>query len=264
MKLLYSSIAILYITAIVTIYLSAHVAGYETLLAQMSCENGLFESVGSIALSIASLYALYSLLKYRFTDMDRAILVILSILFFLASMEEISWGQHIFHFPSSRYFLENNLQEETNLHNLIDGNIFSSIIYSTIYIFLIYIPIILKLYPKLISRVSILRYFDFNPHIIATLLFASSFQLYFYKDFGVYMDMFSYLVGVILFIYYSMVSNTTTLLKLHIFAVIFGGIISMLSYRVFSFYNMQYELRESFIEIALLLILIEFIGDREV
>ncbi len=126
---------------------SAHVAGYETLLAQMSCENGLFESVGSIALSIASLYALYSLLKYRFTDMDRAILVILSILFFLASMEEISWGQHIFHFPSSRYFLENNLQEETNLHNLIDGNIFSSIIYSTIYIFLIYNTDNLKVIP---------------------------------------------------------------------------------------------------------------------
>jgi len=39
--------------------------------------------------------------------------------------------------------------------------------------------------------------------------------------------MFSYLVGVILFIYYSMISNTTTLLKLHIFAVIFGGIISI-------------------------------------
>jgi len=68
--------------------------------------------------------------------MDRAYIGNIINTIFLASMEEISWGQHIFHFPSSRYFLENNLQEETNLHNLIDGNIFSSIIYSTIYIFL--------------------------------------------------------------------------------------------------------------------------------
>jgi len=108
LKLLYSSIAILYITAIVTIYLSAHVAGYETLLAQMSCENGLFESVGSIALSIASLYALYSLLKYRFTDMDRAILVILSILFFFSPQMggRLGLGSTIIIFQLSNSFQE--------------------------------------------------------------------------------------------------------------------------------------------------------------
>ncbi|MGI9498936.1 MAG: hypothetical protein ACR2P3_02790, partial [Geminicoccaceae bacterium] len=32
--------------------------------------------------------------------------------------EEVSWGQHIFQWSSPEYFLENNKQSETNLHNM--------------------------------------------------------------------------------------------------------------------------------------------------
>ena len=38
------------------------------------------------------------------------------LIFFLG--EEISWGQHIFHWESPEIFLKNNKQEETNLHNI--------------------------------------------------------------------------------------------------------------------------------------------------
>ena len=37
--------------------------------------------------------------------------------------EEISWGQRIFNTESSRFFLENNAQGETNLHNLVVGGV---------------------------------------------------------------------------------------------------------------------------------------------
>lgn len=36
---------------------------------------------------------------------------------FLAG-EEISWGQHVFHWASPQYFRDTNIQGETNLHNL--------------------------------------------------------------------------------------------------------------------------------------------------
>ena len=37
---------------------------------------------------------------------------------FLLAGEEISWGQHFFHWQSPNYFRDENLQSETNIHNL--------------------------------------------------------------------------------------------------------------------------------------------------
>ena len=44
--------------------------------------------------------------------------IFLAFLFFFAAGEEISWGQRIFHFRTTGIFESNNLQQETNLHNL--------------------------------------------------------------------------------------------------------------------------------------------------
>ncbi len=137
-------------------------------------------------------------------------------------MEEISWGQQIFHFPTSKYFLEYNLQEETNLHNLIDGNLFSSIIYSSIYIFLIFLPLIVKLFPTL-KKIKLLEYFDFNPHIILIFLFGSAFQIYFYDDFGVLVDMITYFMALFLFGYFIIVNRSSLNLKLHFLVIIPWG-----------------------------------------
>ncbi len=139
-------IPILYLTATVTIILPNYVDGYENLLSQMSYENSFFESIGTLFLFGGFLYGTYNLFRYKFTGIDKNLIIIFSAILFVASMEEISWGQQIFNFPSSKYFLEYNLQEETNLHNLISGNLFSSIIYSIVYITLIFIPLAVKLY----------------------------------------------------------------------------------------------------------------------
>lgn len=47
----------------------------------------------------------------------------LAILFFFAAGEEISWGQRIFNWKTSGIFESNNLQHETNLHNLEIGGV---------------------------------------------------------------------------------------------------------------------------------------------
>ena len=42
----------------------------------------------------------------------------MALIFIFGAGEEISWGQRIFNVESSEYFLENNAQGETNLHNM--------------------------------------------------------------------------------------------------------------------------------------------------
>ena len=46
---------------------------------------------------------------------------LLGLFAFYAAMEEISWGQQIFHWESGEFFQKNNQQGETNLHNILTG-----------------------------------------------------------------------------------------------------------------------------------------------
>ncbi len=257
-KIIFKLVPVLYLISLWTIFTTAHIKGYEFLLKQMSHENSFFETVGTISLFIMFLYGIYALYKYEFSKYHRLIIIIFTILAFLAGMEEISWGQQIFHFPSSSYFLEHNIQDETNLHNLMDANLFSSIIYSSIYTLLVFIPLLFKLSSQL-QKFKFLKYFDINPHIILIILFASSFQLYFYNDIGVITDMITYFLALALFGYFLKVKTSDIWLKIHFLTILIATAISISSYYIYSFFNMQYEIRESFIELAGLLIFIELI-----
>jgi len=55
----------------------------------------------------------------------------LALFTFFGAGEEISWGQRIFNIESSEWFLQNNAQAETNLHNLVvNGKKVNKIIFS--------------------------------------------------------------------------------------------------------------------------------------
>jgi len=45
---------------------------------------------------------------------------VLAVLLFVVGMEEISWGQQLFHFATPYGWAERNYQHETSLHNLLD------------------------------------------------------------------------------------------------------------------------------------------------
>jgi len=257
-KILFKIVPIFYLISIATILLTAYISGYEHLLRQMSHENSFFESVGTVALFMICIYGIYSLYSYKFNRYEQLAIVIFTILAFLAGMEEISWGQQLFHFPSSTYFIEHNLQQETNLHNLVNANLFSSIIYASVYTFLVFIPLFYKLFPYL-HQFKLLRYFDINPHTILVVLFASLFQLYFYNDIGVIADMITHFLGLTLFGFYLFKSNSTTSLRLHFATIVIATGLSISCYHIYSFLNMQYEIRESFVELAGLLIFVELI-----
>ncbi|MBL4724562.1 MAG: hypothetical protein JKY73_04095 [Lutibacter sp.] len=75
----------------------------------------------------------------------------MAIIFLFGAGEEISWGQRIFNVESSEYFLENNAQGETNLHNMVvDGKKVNKIIFSQLLtiILVIYLIITPVLYRK--------------------------------------------------------------------------------------------------------------------
>lgn len=87
-------------------------------------EDGLVEYLTAIFLFFASIVALYRIFEYRKLKKPLWILTasVLAFLFFFAAGEEISWGQRIFNIESSDFFLENNIQDETNFHNLLVGD----------------------------------------------------------------------------------------------------------------------------------------------
>lgn len=73
-----------------------------------------------------------------------------ALLFLFGAGEEISWGQRIFNIESSEFFLKNNAQNETNLHNLVVGDtkinklIFSQLLMVVMVVYLIIIPLIYR------------------------------------------------------------------------------------------------------------------------
>jgi hypothetical protein len=76
---------------------------------------------------------------------------LIAFVFLFGAGEEISWGQRIFNVESSAYFLENNAQGETNLHNMVvDGKKINKIIFSQLLtlILVIYLIITPVLYRK--------------------------------------------------------------------------------------------------------------------
>lgn len=79
----------------------------------------------------------------------------MGLLLFFAAGEEISWGQRIFGIKSSEFFLKENSQGETNLHNLVvDGVKLNKIIFSigliaVMSIYLLITPLLYKYNSKL-------------------------------------------------------------------------------------------------------------------
>ena len=73
------------------------------------------------------------------------------LMFFMAAGEEISWGQRIVGWESGEFFLENNKQDETNLHNLMVGDVhltkslFGPVLTIVILLYLVGLPLV---YPK--------------------------------------------------------------------------------------------------------------------
>lgn len=115
-------------------------------------EDGFVESGSAIFLFISSMLLLFRFFKlFKHKDLFWKIGVLgLAFVFFFGAGEEISWGQRIFNVTSSEYFIENNAQGETNLHNLVVNDtkinklIFSQLLTVILVIYLIIAPFLYR------------------------------------------------------------------------------------------------------------------------
>lgn len=115
-------------------------------------EDGFIENGSAIFLLSSSLLLMYRIFKlFKHKDLFWKIgILAMSLVFFFGAGEEISWGQRIFNVESSQYFIENNAQGETNLHNLvvedtkINKLIFSQLLTVVLVIYLIITPFLYR------------------------------------------------------------------------------------------------------------------------
>ena len=104
-----------------TVFLFYHSSSVYNLFVE---EDGIIEYSTAIFLLSVSIYLINKLLKTVKVISSKNIGIILfSIIFFFGFGEEISWGQRIFNIETPNFFIENNLQSETNIHNLMIGDV---------------------------------------------------------------------------------------------------------------------------------------------
>ena len=115
------------------------VKGSSDQLARLVTEDGLIEWMQFLAFAMTAGLLLFAGAERwkRGGRIDLAVLGMLGlgVVVAAAAMEEISWFQRILHVQSSEFFMQNNRQGETNLHNLAIGS--SGSIHKTIMLKLI-------------------------------------------------------------------------------------------------------------------------------
>ena len=117
-------------------------------------EDGVIEYISAIALLISSSIIFKSIFnnKKNLKMSQKTGLIIMSVVLFFGFGEEISWGQRIFNISSPGFFLENNLQSETNIHNLnicgikLNKWIFTYLLVGLCSIYFLFIPISSRYY----------------------------------------------------------------------------------------------------------------------
>lgn len=103
-------------------------------------------------ISILCFYRFFILFNYK-KGLWKFGVLMMALIFLFGAGEEISWGQRIFNIESSKYFLENNAQGETNLHNMVvDGKKVNKIVFSQLLTFVLIVYLIIT--PFLYRRVE--------------------------------------------------------------------------------------------------------------
>ncbi|QNL48281.1 hypothetical protein H8S90_15930 [Olivibacter sp. SDN3] len=119
-------------------------------------EDGIIENLTLVPLFVIIVVGITYIKNLRFIRSKLFVIIIsLSVLFAAFVIgEEISWGQRVFNVESSAFFLENNAQQETNLHNLVVGGqkinkiVFSQLIIVCLAFYLILLPWLYHKKPK--------------------------------------------------------------------------------------------------------------------
>lgn len=140
-------IAAVLVAAVVIAYVSP---SYFSLV--FAAEDRLVENGTALGLFISSIILARHAVSLASSGRHGAAIftLVYAAMFFLASGEEISWGQRIFGWESGEFFVENNKQTETNFHNLVIGDfhlaktLFGPVLTLCILVYLVVLPVLYK------------------------------------------------------------------------------------------------------------------------
>ncbi len=146
--------------ALIAVALAAGVVGARLDLAwyerRYAAENGPIELGTAIAFLVAAGAAL-SRLRPRdgsLRPLHALTWAGLAALGLFAAGEELSWGQHLFRWSSSEFFVAHNAQRETNLHNLVVSGVkvnklvFSQLLSVCAALYLVVLPLLHRARPR--------------------------------------------------------------------------------------------------------------------
>ena len=142
-------------------------------------EDGIIEYLTAIFLLSISIFLIKKLLEMKdIISVSNFGIIMFSIIFFFGFGEEISWGQRIFNIETPPFFSENNLQSETNIHNLMIGGVkLNKLIFTNglFFIFSFYFLAIPYLYTKSNNVKSLINRFSIViPKYSQSVIFISS------------------------------------------------------------------------------------------
>ena len=229
-----------------TIWLVAQDAwmGRVGLLRRSTLENGFFELASSMLLFCAGLYLLYA--SYRLLPAGlRVALRLLAVLFIIGALEEISWGQHLFGFEAGDLFAGNK-QQETNLHNFLPPWLFGLMVNLGFYVAFVYAPIFAHLFKDRLASskhplLEMLMLVLPSMHLVLVFCFGFALQKYFIIE---TLSDTAALVIALLLVAIIVLRKPQPLLVLHLLLIVSATGFFMASHNVFSYENVQYEIRE--------------------
>lgn len=116
-------------------------------------EDGLLEWLTVLSLGTTAVVCLKRLKQnwHDYTAAQAFMIGFAAILFIFGTGEEISWGQRLIGIESPEFFLQNNAQGETNLHNMIVGETkINKLVFGKLLAlgFLIYLGVLTPLYRR--------------------------------------------------------------------------------------------------------------------
>jgi hypothetical protein len=132
----------------------------------LSLEDGLIEWGSALLLFGSCIIVAISFSKSRnvlnISKVTQLSIAILSFVFFVIAMEEVSWFQRVLEIEAPKIF-DGNAQHEMNLHNFAT-NYFENIYYFGSFLFLVVLPFVRLLFPY-VSNNNYLRIFVARPFI---------------------------------------------------------------------------------------------------
>lgn len=171
-----------------------------------SLEDRLIEWSSALLSFGSAIIVAISFLKYRnnlnIPKTTKVSLALLSLVFFLIAMEEVSWFQRLLHLKTAKIF-DGNQQDEMNLHNFATDFI-ENIYYMGAHLFFVVLPFFYLLYPSLSDK-KYLRLFIARPFItvIGTVSCAYTFEMW-----NVSLMQISFFSGIIILLFFTVCSTS--------------------------------------------------------